>query len=275
VFRVARTADRAAVRDVLLRASEGPYPLDRVIDEKLREGFRGDPVLTLAFAGSSVAGAAVTCGEYLRMIGVPPAGRRQGAGSALLDEAERRIAENSEGIVVAAEPGNYFTPGVREPDAGFFLRRGYSKTAVAVNLTAPTVLRTPGRVRRAGSADRDRLLDFVGSFFGRIWRFETSRAFEHERPTVAFIEEHGTILGFAAWCANNAALGTYGPAGTAPDQRNRGLGRELLWATLSEMHAEGFESALIQWAAALPFYERSAGARPQHRFVVLEKRLRP
>jgi mycothiol synthase len=272
MFRLVDDLPRTDVIDLLSRSPAAPYDLGKVADEKLREGFGGEPSILAALVGDAPAGVAVTCGEYLRLLVVDPSWRRRGAGTALLKEAERRIPAESRRIIVAAEPGNYFTPGVLPEFAGFFLRRGYEVTSEASNLFAPTAVGESAGVRRATAADRGPAIDWVRGTFGPIWAFEATRCFEHQRPTMVLAEPNGELAGFSAWRANNAALGAYGPAGVATAFRGRGLGRDLLVATLSEMRADGFPRALIQWAAAVPFYARVAGAEVAHRFLVLEKR---
>jgi predicted N-acetyltransferase YhbS len=79
-------------------------------------------------------------------------------------------------------------------------------------------------------------------------------------------ERDGEVVGFAAWDANNRGLGWFGPTGVVQSMRGRGLGRELLLATLSDM-AERYDQAVIPWTDALDFYAKSCGAKPAHRFV--------
>src|SRR5437868_5592672 len=72
---------------------------------------------------------AVTGGKYLRILAVDRERRRRGIGSALLRDAESRGAR-----VIAAEPGNYFTPGILESVVPFFTKRGFHETARTHNL---------------------------------------------------------------------------------------------------------------------------------------------
>jgi mycothiol synthase len=271
--------DLSTVSDLLVRANDTPYDLAEVIGEKLSEGFEGSPRFGVAISPDGTpVGAAVICGPYLRLIGVDRSARRRGAGSALLAWTEEQSLQRYGRIVVAAEPGNYLTPGVFAEDSGaiaFFRGRGYREKATAVNLIAEmendSFESHRAGVRRAAADDCLRVIEFVRSRFGSIWAFETRPVFRRERPTVVVAERDDEIVGFSAWCANNAALGTYGPSGVAPEARGRGIGSLLLEETLHQMYQDGFRSVLIQWAAALPFYEIVAGASVAHRFVVMEK----
>jgi mycothiol synthase len=273
MFLLSRIAQRASIAEFLARASDGPYDLRKVIAEKLSDGYRGAPVFTAAVSERSILGASVTCGEYLRLMAVDPLHRRRGIGSALLADAEQRIAGAYGRIVLGAEPGNYFTPGVLPEVAEFFFRREYEVTAEPMNLECLAAESNLRGVRRASAGDRDRVISWIAETFGRIWAFETSRAFEHPIPTLVLAEERGRLAGFSAWGANNAALGGYGPAGVTPSLRGRGMGRELLLGSLAEMRRDGFGRALIQWAAGYEFYRHVCGARVAHRFLLLEKRL--
>ena len=128
VIRTASPADLPALRALFAAANDAPYDLAVVTEEKcFGAGIAGTPVTRVFDAGGRVVGAAVTCGKWLRILAVDRAFRRQGVGSALLKDAEALGAQ-----VIAAEPGNYFTPGVL--DSAFFVKRGYVETAKTWNL---------------------------------------------------------------------------------------------------------------------------------------------
>jgi GNAT superfamily N-acetyltransferase len=214
-------------------------------------------------------GMAVTCGKYVRILAVDPERRGRGIGSALLRDAEERGA-----TTIAAEPGNYFTPGVIDTDAttlAFLRNRGYRETASTHNLEAPLADLPSSDARRAGIEERDRVLAFIEQHFGRIWRFEAARAFEADPPTLFVVEENGQLAGFAAHDANNRGLGFFGPTGVDPTLRGRGLGRRLLLASLADLALLGFSTAVIPWTDALEFYAKSCGARVVGRFVTVTK----
>src|SRR5438105_2864444 len=92
-------------------------------------GVEGEPLVGIY---GEFEGIAVACGEQLRLVAVDPDRRRRGVGRALLRNAETQVAR-----VVAAEPGNYFTPGVPASDTTtlkFFSAHGYRETARTQNL---------------------------------------------------------------------------------------------------------------------------------------------
>lgn len=175
--------------------------------------------------------------------------------------------------IVAAEAGNYFTPGVAASDATtieFFVKRGYRATATTQNLIATKLpIAMPEGVLRATEAERERVLKFIENEFGRIWRFETARAFENDPPTLFYIEIDRAIAGFAAHDANNRGLGFFGPTGVARAQRGRGIGARLLHASLADLRRLGYDRAAIPWTDAVDFYRKSCGARVEHQFVTL------
>jgi len=179
-------------------------------------------------------------------------------GTALLRDAESRGA-----IVIAAESGNYFTPGVSEDVAAFLRKRGYVETARTQTLIAETsvgqaLLPVP---------DRDAALRFIEKTFGPIWRFEAAKG-----STIFTIEDEGEIAGFATHDANNKGLGFFGPTGIARSHRGRGLGRQLLLAALADLRRLGYDRAVIPWTDAIEFYRKTCGARIAHRFVILRRK---
>ena len=264
MIRTATRADLPRIVWLFANANDAPYDLARVAEEKcFGPGVSGDPVVRVF---GDFSGVSVTCGKSLRILAVDREQRRQGIGSALLRDAESRGAR-----IVAAEAGNYFTPGVVMNDTAtvdFFTKRAYRATATTYNLITdklPTEI--PGDVLRTTQQTRDRLLAFIENEFGRIWRFEASNAGEN----LFYVEVDGTIAGFAAHDANNRGLGFFGPTGVARAHRGRGLGGRLLHASLADLRRLGYERAIIPWTDALEFYRKACGATVAARFVTLAR----
>jgi mycothiol synthase len=280
VIRTATLADLDRLRALLTRANDAPYDLGAVAEEKcFGDGIAGAPV---ARVYGDFEGVAVSSGRHLRILAVAPEARRRGIGSTLLADAEARGVS-----VVAAEAGNYFTPGVWEGDGGavaFFRAHGYVEKGATWNLEAtladlwsgvrsrPPV---PGeaephdaRVRRAAPDEAPRVLSFIEEHFGRIWRFEAARAFDFD-PVRMFVTDD--LSGFAVHDVNNRGLGFFGPTGVVPAMRGRGLGCALLRASLADLARLGYARAVIPWTDALDFYRKCSGAEPAHRFLTLAR----
>jgi GNAT superfamily N-acetyltransferase len=268
VIRTAARDDLPSLRALFARANGAPYALEAVTEEKcFGDGIAGAPVTRVY---GDFEGAAVTCGKWLRVLVVDRDARRRGIGSALLAD--------SNASVIFAEPGNYFTPGVFKEDEGtraFFTKRGYIEKAWTWNVhcgAAAALGRRNEHVPRcdvvkfsaAEGGRRSTVLDFIEQHFGKIWRFECSRALG-----IVTSEENGELTGFAAYEANNRGLGVFGPTGVVKSMRGRGIGRDLLLQALAELHALGYERAIIPWTDALDFYRKSCGAEPAHQFVAL------
>jgi N-acetylglutamate synthase-like GNAT family acetyltransferase len=270
-MRDATLADLSALRALFATANDAPYDLASVVEEKCFEaGYLGPAQTRVIELDGRIIGASVTCGKFLRVLAVDRNARRREFGSELLRDAEERGAS-----IIAAEPGNYFTPGVSafdERSISFFKAKGYVETARTANLeTRLTDLPQATAVRRANQNDKARVLQFVERDFGRIWRFETGRAFELDEPRVFVAEDGAEIVGFAAFDTNNRGLGSFGPTGVAKSMRGRGVGCSLLLASLAAMRETGYERATIAWTDAFDFYRRCCGAEPAHRFIAFAR----
>ncbi len=262
MIRTATPADLPELRELLARANDSPYDLAAVAEEKcFGHGIAGAPTTRVFVRNGSIAGVAVSCGKWLRVLAVDPGARRQGIGTALIGNE----------LVVFAEPGNYFTPGVSMEDEGtraFFRRRGFIETQSTWNLEVELDGTLPeGDATRPTHADADRVLSFVEREFGRIWRFEAAKAFEREVPPAFIAEEGGEIVGFAVHDVNNRGLGFFGPTGVAQSMRGKGVGCRLLLASLADLRRLGYARAVIPWTDALEFYRKCCGAKPAHQFV--------
>ena len=246
--------DLTRVRDLLVRANDAPYDIAKVAEEKcFGAGYEGHPRVRVY---GDFEGIAVTCGKYLRILAVDRERRGRGIGSALL--------EDSNATVIAAEPGNYFTPGVSDDIAGFFRKRGYVETARTQNLIAETVEDSgPPLSGQPGAA----VLHFIEQTFGPIWRFEASHA-----RTIFHVKDGGKIVGFSTHEANNRGLGFFGPTGVAESHRGRGYGRALLVASLADLRRLGYDRAVIPWTDAIEFYRKTCRAKIDHRFVILRRK---
>lgn len=266
MIRTATRADLPRIAALFANANDAPYDLAKVAEEKcFGAGVSGEP--NVAVFGD-FAGVAVTCGKSLRILAVDRNQRWRGIGSALLRDAVSRGAR-----VIAAEAGNYFTPGVVTTDTpaiDFFTKRGFRETANTYNLVAELGVGSGewgvGAIRVTPQT-RDRLLAFIEKEFGRIWRFEASNAGDN----LFYVEVDGDIAGFAAHDANNRGLGTFGPTGVARQHRGRGLGAALLRASLADLRRLGYERAIIPWTDALDFYRKACGAAEAARFVTLTR----
>ncbi|HEV7426049.1 MAG TPA: GNAT family N-acetyltransferase [Thermoanaerobaculia bacterium] len=264
MIRIATRADLPRIIQLFARSNDAPYDLAVVAEEKcFGAGVSGDPNVSVF---GDFAGVAVTCGKSLRILAVDRKHRWRGIGSALHRDAVSRGAR-----IVAAEAGNYFTPGVvmtDTPTIDFFTKRGFRETANTYNLVAtnlPTEI--PQDVMRVSTQSREPLLTFIEKEFGRIWRFEASNAGDN----LFFVEVDGNIAGFAAHDANNRGLGFFGPTGVARAHRGRGLGAALLRASLADLQCLGYERAIIPWTDALDFYRKACGATVAAQFVTLAR----
>ncbi len=257
MIRSASEKDLDRIRSLLAEANDAPYDLLRVAEEKcFGAGYEGPPQPRI---WGDFEGIAVTCGKYLRLLAVDRASRNRGVGSELLRDAESLGAH-----VIAAEPGNYFTPGVTQSLVPFFKKRGYRETVRTQNLIVDKLVEDSGHP--LSGQPRAAVLHFIEQNFGSIWRFEASRA-----VSLFAAEEDSQIAAFAAIDANNRGLGFFGPTGVAKAFRGRGLGRRLLLASLADLRRLGYHRAVIPWTDAIEFYRKSSGARIEHRFVILRK----
>lgn len=279
------TADasgRLETLEPVLRDADGsPYDLMKVAAEKCYgDGYAGPASLLVAGSPAKPDGFAVYCGNTIRLLSVRKDARRRGIATALVEEARNRMRRDGHRRMrLGAEAGNYLTPGVwsEAPALNEFAERlGFLVEAEAVDLVVelaalPSAQST--RVRRAAQGDRSRVLHFIEQEFGRVWRFETNRAFENDPPSIFIAEERGEIIGFSAAEANNRGLGSYGPAGVRSDHRKTGIGRDLLLASMNDLRERGYARSIVPWAAAIPFYERVAQAKVTHHFRTWSKEL--
>ena len=252
VIRDASKQDLVRIHELLVRANDAPYDIGKVAEEKcFGAGFEGPPRVRVF---GDFEGVAVTCGVHLRILAVNRERRGRGIGTALV--------RDSKALIVAGEPGNYFTPGVPEDVARFFRKCGYVETA-----RTQTLMCESGGQAVLPAGDRERVLHFIEKNFGRMWRFEAAKG-----KTIFHVEVDGEIAGFSTHNANNHGLGWFGPTGVAKAYRGGGLGHLLLRASLADLNRLGYHRVVIPWTDAITYYEKGCGAKIDHRFVILRRK---
>ena len=264
-----------------------------VAQEKI---FGGDPAgarpaAVGAFDGGALVGLSVASASWIRLLAVAPAARRRGIGTALLAAAESAV--DGPTARTMDQPGNYLAPGVAAGNLEtitWLERRGYTRREENTNLVIdlannPLVsqarsdaldARAAGsgyQIRRAGPADRA-VPATVEVAFGRNWAFEVDRALGGHPPAVhVALDRQGAVAAFAAYDGNNRGLGWFGPAGTLPTHRGKGLGETLLIACLLDLARAGRRTCTVAWIGPRDFYQRAAGIAGEERFIVLDKEL--
>jgi mycothiol synthase len=239
-----------------------------------------------------LAGLAVTCGPWLRLLAVHPDERGAGLGTALLAAAETEIARaGATRVNVCDQPGNYLAPGIdtrNRATIAWLERRGYQRCGEHVNLLVDVgenprataeradflAARISGyHIRRARSCDAALLERMLQAEFSAGWAFEVARAMACAPAAVHIAVERDSIVAFAAHDGNNRGLGWFGPAGTLPAHRGRGLGQALLCACLLDVAGVGLTTCEIAWIGPREFYQRAADVRGERRFAVMRKDL--
>lgn len=218
----------------------------------------------------------------VKAFGVAERHRRQGIATALFDALEKglRTLGATEVWVEGVAP-NYLLPGVEltHTDAiAFLLGRGYqtdrdARVDMAVYLHRVD-LDTRNVARRLSAegitlkrAERDEIratAEMARETFGADWEAEVSEAARFDPPPLFIAREggcppHGRIVSFAAYDVTGPAR--FGPTGTDPAYRERGIGGALLKECLRSLRDRGEVVAEIGWAGPIAFYARAVSAR--------------
>jgi GNAT superfamily N-acetyltransferase len=123
-----------------------------------------------------------------------------------------------------------------------------------------TKLQTQGiTIKRAMTADKHRIVEFVGKHFTTNWRNECECAFARLPVNCYIAVKDKEIIGFA--CHDVIVRNFFGPTGVLEEHRGYGIGKALLLECLYTMRENGYGYAIIGWVeGALAFYEKQVGA---------------
>jgi GNAT superfamily N-acetyltransferase len=247
-----------------------------------------------AWNGNELVGVAAISARWLRVLAVLPRARKAGVGSALLSACEAAArAEGMRKLSALDQPGNYLAPGIdeRNTDAIAWLekrgwqRTGESRSNVLVDVRGNPRVSAERRaelleragangyvVRRAHADEREALCAAIATEFGGAWPFEVERALGYDPPGVHVAIHDGAYCAFAAHDGNNRGLGWFGPTGTWPAHRGKGLGEALLMSCLVDVGSERSQCE-VAWIGPRAFYEKVAGIAGERHFVPMVKEL--
>ena len=76
---------------------------------------------------------------------------------------------------------------------------------------------------------------------------------------LAFLD--GELGAFSAYDLNNKTMAAFGPMGTKPVFRGKGVGAILLKRCLDDQKKQGHAQSVIPWVGPIPFYARTVNAR--------------
>ena len=113
-------------------------------------------------------------------------------------------------------------------------------------------------IKSAMAPDLYKITKWIGENFGQGWAGEATKAIL-STPSKCFIAVYEKkIVGFA--CYDATTRGFFGPTGVEESMRGKGLGKALLFKTLSAMYDFGYAYAIIGSAGPTNFYEKACGA---------------
>lgn len=296
-IRMYNPADFNAVLNIMVRS----HHLDDITEAILIEKIDGDPSfnqeMTMVVETNGIIAGFMqgvirdVRGEkiaYIKLMGVLPEFRRIGLARAMYEKLEEQAAkEGADCIRIYDVVMNYLMPGIdpRYTAALCFAERmGFSRFTDTSNLharldrnwnteTAEKKLEKDGiTVCRAGKDNHESLMNFIDTHFD-LWRHEVSVAFQNDPVSIHVAVQNDQVKAFSAHSANNTGTGWFGPMGTHPDLRGKGVGSILLKRCLDDLKKAGHGYAIIPWVGPISFYSHFCDAVVERVFWRYEKKL--
>ncbi|MBI9062864.1 MAG: GNAT family N-acetyltransferase [Marinilabiliaceae bacterium] len=224
---------------------------------------------------------------YIKLMAIDEGYRRQGIATALYQKLEAVFKQQKvEVIRIYDVPLNYWMPGIDPrytPALCWAMRKGFKRFGDTANLhvdlsknnwetkiNEEKLIEEGIEVRRAYPEDKQAVLDFIQDEWA-LWRHEAEMAFQDSPPSIHIALMEGKVKAFSAHNANNKGTGWFGPMGTHPDLRGKGMGAILLKRCLKDMKAMGLSHSVIPWVGPIDFYAWHAGAVVDRVFWRFEK----
>ena len=225
---------------------------------------------------------------HIKLVAVRPDRRRRGWGGRILAELESWLeGRGAARVLTDGAAPVYLQPGVPEKARealGFFARRGYRAVETRRSLVARIDAKggalsrpappAPGDdvvIERARPDDREAIAASIAAGFPEEWAAEAALALGIEGASLHVARRGSELAGFAV--AGLWARNAFGPMGTLPAFRGRGLGAALLERCLDDLRSRGEDRAVISWIGPEAFYRKLVAVEEALRFALLEKAL--
>jgi len=225
----------------------------------------------------------------VKLFGVHPDYRRRGVATALFTEIERRLVERGITTCTVAGVGpHWFFAGVEltlTPAISFLMHRGYetdrrARVDMRVDLASADLesgsatddLARQGIIlRRAHPDDLPAVQAMVGSLFSPAWQVEVADSLRFSPLPLFLALDRNRVVAFAAYDVSGPRR--FGPTGTHPGYRRRGIGGALLKMCLRDMRDRGDAIAEIGWVGPIGYYARTVGAEIHRAYWCFHKTL--
>lgn len=226
---------------------------------------------------------------YIKFMAVHNNQQRSGLGRDLYVQLEQKfIAQGATTVRFFDVPLNYYMPGIdpRYTKAVCFAEKmGFKRFGDSFNMEVDlknTHLETDETeallrarnitVQRATKSDKAQLLSFIKTHF-TLWHHEIKNMYQQHPIAIHIARENGTLIAFSGHSGNNMDRAWFGPMGTDPEKRGRGVGAVLLKRCLHDLRLKGFDTATIPWVAPIAFYAHHVNAEIERLFWRYEKQI--
>lgn len=224
---------------------------------------------------------------YIKLFATDAIKRRQGLATSLLKNIEAKMKSQSVKTIRLLDSNpNYFQPGIdpRYTEAiAFAERNGFKRFADTSNLEVALqhqafdtsseeqqLTREKIFIRRATKTDWQLVENLIVNQF-KAWLPEIQTTYKNNPISLHIAEYNGKVEAFSAYDSNNLNTGWFGPMGTNPVLRGKGIGGILLKRCLDDMKKQGHDVSIIPWVGPIPFYLHYANAKLTRVFWRYEK----
>ena len=223
---------------------------------------------------------------WIKMLAVDQPFRGRGIGSQLLEQIEKKLEHFKPSCIRIMDSAPFsFCPGIAPEYTEaycFFRRHGYrtirENIGVDVDLNhAPLdtgddeyCFKNEGIFfRTCEPGDRETLLRLLSDHFSPIWHYTYSERFSELCPMTVIAHTEKQLVGFASH--GFTTLLDFGPVGTHPDFRRKGIASVLTRKILGMIKKPGVEKAFISWVGPVCFYYQTIGATISRIYWVMAK----
>ena len=290
--------------DQVLKLCQKSYHLDVISEELLQEKIYDDPfyekeLIWVTCDEEKVLGFLMgTCRMnirgvnygYVKMMAVDKEFRRNRIAKSMYELLEKELRQRKVDVMRLGDvPMNYFMPGIDPrytPAICFAIRMQFNRFTETSNLSVDLNNRNWSdskkieqlkadkiEVYRVTPEDKQELMEFVEAEW-KLWQYELEMAYKNKPIGIHIAKLNGKIRAFSAHSANNKGMPWFGPMGTHPDLRGKGMGRVLLYRCLEDLKNKGYKTAIIPWVGPIDFYSHHTDAVVERVFWRYEKKLK-